>query len=164
MGLAQFRTAMFKVPTVLFFTSAIMVEAKWYLVETESNSTVVHTCMTVDGPDRGANCVFPFTLLGKVYTECTTVWYGKPWCSTLTNQNGDHVMFQGKWGYCASNCPTEEGTTNKCRFGQQPCNDFFNGISRNLCCNFGETCENIYENGILKSQCKKFRSSEVVES
>merc|ERR1712055_609708 len=115
MGLAQFRTAMFKVPTVLFFTSAIMVEAKWYLVETESNSTVVHTCMTVDG----ANCGFPFTFFGKVYTECTTVLFKKPWCSTLTNQNGHHVMFQGKYGFCAPNCPTAEG----CSSDQFTCNN-----------------------------------------
>merc|ERR1712055_1126563 len=126
MGLAQFRTAMFKVPTVLFFTSAIMVEAKWYLVETESNSTVVHTCMTVDG----ANCVFPFTFNGVVYTECTTVLDAKPWCSTLTDQNGNHVTDQRKWGYCASNCPTKEDCSSdefecnngKCIHDVQKCN------------------------------------------
>ena len=71
--------------------------------------TVVHNCKTVGGRDPGANCVFPFTYEGVVYTECTTVGDDKPWCSTLTDQNGNHVGDQGKWGYCASNCTTKPG-------------------------------------------------------
>ena len=69
-------------------------------------------CKTVrGGRDPGANCVFPFTFYGEVYTECTTIDGAapKPWCSTLTDQNGNAVMGQGKWGYCASNCTTKKG-------------------------------------------------------
>jgi len=70
-------------------------------------ASVINNCMTVSGADPGANCVFPFTFKGEVYTECTTVDSPDdetPWCSTLTDENGNHVGLQGKWGYCAPNC------------------------------------------------------------
>ena len=68
--------------------------------------TVVHNCKTVSGADPGANCVFPFTFGEVVYNKCTTVGDDTaPWCSTLTDENGVHVGGQGKWGYCAANCP-----------------------------------------------------------
>ena len=72
---------------------------------------VVHNCTTVSGADPGADCVFPFTMPNGVeYTE-STMDFGAPypWCSTLTDQNGNALMAQGKWGICASNCTTKKG-------------------------------------------------------
>ena len=83
-------------------------------IETHVNKsyfTVVHNCTTVGGADPGANCVFPHTYDGVVYTECRMNFYlPKPLCSTLTDQNGNHVRGQGtNWGYCAPNCTTKQG-------------------------------------------------------
>ena len=86
----------------------------WYPhIETHVNKsyfTVVHNCTTVGGADPGANCVFPYTYDGVVYTECRDFGMAKQLlCATLTDQNGNSVRGQGKWGYCASNCTTKQG-------------------------------------------------------
>ena len=64
-------------------------------------------CMTVDGQDPNTECVFPFNFGGVTYDGCIfvgTAYPGetRPWCSTQTDGNGDHVMGQGKWGYCSA--------------------------------------------------------------
>ena len=64
-------------------------------------------CMTVDGEDPNQQCVFPFNFDGVTYDGCIfvgTAYPGetRPWCSTQTDGNGDHVMGQGKWGYCSA--------------------------------------------------------------
>ena len=46
--------------------------------------------------------MFPFTYKGISYDKCTTVDNVNPWCSTLTNAEGEHVDGEGKWGYCPS--------------------------------------------------------------
>ena len=47
-------------------------------------------------------CVFPFTVAGTTYYSCTydfgLVTGHKPWCSTLTDENGKHKS--GNWGVC----------------------------------------------------------------
>ena len=30
---------------------------------------------------------------------------GKPWCSTKTDNRGQHIGGQGQWGHCAGSCP-----------------------------------------------------------
>ena len=67
------------------------------------------SCVTVGGPDQGANCVFPFTYQSTVFYGCTLAGNDdgddKPWCSTKTDQQGNHVGGgQGNWGHCPSNC------------------------------------------------------------
>merc|ERR1719402_1680943 len=75
----------------------------------QSAGLVVHNCTAVSGADPGTDCVFPFTFNGEVITECTTIdGDNTPWCSTLTDQNGNHVGGQGKWGYCASTCTNKQ--------------------------------------------------------
>ena len=65
-------------------------------------------CTTVSGPDPGKACVFPFNFNGVTYNACTldgnTAGQTEPWCSTLTDANGDHIGSQGNWGFCSSNC------------------------------------------------------------
>ena len=62
-------------------------------------------CITYDSAyqNTGKPCVFPFIVNGVTYTECTTA-YGasQPWCSTLTDENGN--IIDGQWGYCAPDC------------------------------------------------------------
>ena len=52
--------------------------------------------------------MFPFTYKNVKYTGCTLedADDGKPWCSTKTDANGEHVGSKGQWGHCASTCKT----------------------------------------------------------
>ena len=49
-----------------------------------------------------ATCQFPFKYLGKTYYTCTYdygyVTEHKPWCSTKTDENFNHVI--RNWGVC----------------------------------------------------------------
>ena len=60
--------------------------------------------MTVDGPSKGVPCVFPFAFGGKKYEECASDSNGF-WCSTKTDEEGEHIAEQGNWGICGLNCP-----------------------------------------------------------
>jgi len=75
-----------------------------------TTTTTVDQCITIGGDDNGSSCVFPFTFDGVVYDKCTTVAdpEGKFWCSTLTDEEGEHL--KGNWGYCpsSSSCGTLE--------------------------------------------------------
>ena len=55
-------------------------------------------------------CVFPFRFRGVNYNGCTrSHWEGYEhleWCSTKTDQAGNHVAFQAEYGYCSNDCPT----------------------------------------------------------
>jgi len=77
---------------------------------TTTTSTTVDQCITIGGDDILSSCVFPFTYDGVVYDKCTTVddHEGKPWCSTLTNEEEKHIAGQGNWGYCpiSASCGT----------------------------------------------------------
>ena len=68
-------------------------------------------CTTNGGGDSGASCVFPFTYKDRVYRGCILVDAddGIPWCSTLTDNNGQHVGGQGKWGHCPASCNKDTG-------------------------------------------------------
>merc|ERR1712002_74428 len=60
-------------------------------------------CRTIDGPDAGNACVFPFTHNGVTYDDCASYewrgpYYGQNWCSTETDVYGNHV--RGKFGIC----------------------------------------------------------------
>lgn len=56
---------------------------------------------------KGINCQFPFTYKGKLYFDCPPdpVEEGEFWCSTKTDQNGNHITGKGYFGLCDSNCP-----------------------------------------------------------
>jgi len=71
------------------------------------------SCRTNGGSDAGVQCVFPFTYKEVTYNGCILVDAddGKPWCSTLTDNTGQHVGGQGKWGHCPSSCPRDSGNS-----------------------------------------------------
>ncbi len=56
-------------------------------------------------------CKFPFKLRGKVYWACTFdfshITGYKPWCSTNTDANDNHITGGKNWGICDDdvNCP-----------------------------------------------------------
>ena len=64
-------------------------------------------------------CQFPFTHEGRTYFGCTSIItnktktgdfeFGKPWCSTKTDDNHNHITGNGYYGDCLeeNNCPTE---------------------------------------------------------
>lgn len=67
------------------------------------------SCRTIGGGDIGASCIFPFTYKDITYTGCIFVDADdrKPWCSTLTDSDGQHVGGQGKWGHCPPTCSVD---------------------------------------------------------
>jgi len=70
------------------------------------------SCLTNDGPAAGSACAFPFNFMGVSHTGCTTIdGDPTPWCSTLTDENNDHVSGVGAWGYCDASCPLQETGT-----------------------------------------------------
>merc|ERR1719234_1338675 len=73
----------------------------------DSGSTV---CSATSGPASGSTCIFPFNFDGVSYSGCaTTDDDPRPWCSTKTDANNNHVSGVGAWGYCDANC-TGQGT------------------------------------------------------
>merc|ERR1719333_199505 len=70
------------------------------------------SCLTNDGPAAGSACAFPFNFMGVTHFGCTTIdGDTTPWCSTLTDENNDHVSGVGAWGYCDASCPLQETGT-----------------------------------------------------
>merc|ERR1719153_1582795 len=70
------------------------------------------SCLTNDGPAAGSACAFPFNFMGVSHTGCTTIdGDTTPWCSTMTDENNDHVSGVGAWGYCDASCPVQETGT-----------------------------------------------------
>ena len=66
------------------------------------------TCMATSGPAEGSACVFPFNFMGVSHFGCTTIdGDTTPWCSTMTDENNDHVSGVGAWGYCDASCPLQ---------------------------------------------------------
>ena len=61
-------------------------------------------CITVDGPDNGTTCVFPWIFDNVTYPACTMYDEDEPWCSTKVDDNGVHIGGQGNWGYCDPEC------------------------------------------------------------
>ena len=52
-------------------------------------------------------CRFPFQYNGVAYNGCTLndADQGKSWCSTLVDENGNHVSGGGHYGDCGPKCP-----------------------------------------------------------
>jgi len=78
-------------------------------------------CVVEAGPDKGAECVFPFSWGGKTYSGCTPWTYGgtfqgRGWCSTKTNEEGLHVNGEGNYGFCSSDCPLATDSDIRDRF------------------------------------------------
>jgi len=80
-------------------------------VTSVSTARPAASCKTNGGGDAGSNCVFPFTYKENTYSGCILIDAddGIPWCSTLTDGNGQHVGGQGKWGHCPNSCNTDNG-------------------------------------------------------
>ena len=66
-------------------------------------------CSTEDGRE----CQLPFTFRGTVYTECPREHdqEGRLWCSTRTDERGEHVQSGGHWGHCQESCRDRRGDT-----------------------------------------------------
>ena len=77
----------------------------WNTTTTTSGPTTTTT--TGSGNSSCGNCVFPFTFMNVEHTGCTTIdGDPTPWCSTLVDEDGEHVMGGGHWEYCGTECPT----------------------------------------------------------
>ena len=48
--------------------------------------------------------MFPFTYEGVTYSHCTLRHDSQAWCSTRTDQDGNHIS--SEWGYCTQTCLT----------------------------------------------------------
>merc|ERR1711890_14128 len=76
-------------------------------VEDDASQTKTTPCVTINGPQKGAKCVFPFKARGKEYTKCTKAGnYEAAWCSTKTDDNGNTLL--GNYGDCSEDCPVED--------------------------------------------------------
>ena len=57
---------------------------------------------------KETDCRFPFKYADEIYYGCSTADNDdKPWCSTNVTGLYDHVVGQGYWGNCPSNCPVQ---------------------------------------------------------
>ncbi len=59
--------------------------------------------------------MFPFRYNGASYNTCTLQQAddNKPWCSTLVDDNNNHVTGGGHYGDCGPKCPMPDTTGNK---------------------------------------------------
>ena len=63
-------------------------------------------CMTNGGASPNTKCIFPFIFNRQSINTCTKIDGSDiAWCSTLVDDNGNHVGEQGKWGNCGPGCP-----------------------------------------------------------
>ena len=64
-------------------------------------------CKTVSGPGANKPCIIPFQYKGVSYNTCTLKHAddNKPWCSTLVDDNNNHVSGGGHYGDCGPKCP-----------------------------------------------------------
>merc|ERR1712241_1157547 len=74
---------------------------------------------TVSGPGANKPCIFPFRYNGVSYNTCTLVSAdeNKPWCSTLVDENNNHVPGGGHYGECGPKCPLCGPDHFKCKSG-----------------------------------------------
>ncbi|XP_023345416.1 chorion peroxidase [Eurytemora carolleeae] len=70
-------------------------------------------CMTVSGPKSGLPCQLPFRFQGKLRTACLKEedQEDRFWCSTLVDDERNHVPNQENWGYCSESCPIDSTGT-----------------------------------------------------
>ena len=66
-------------------------------------------CVTVDGDDVGAPCIFPFIYKDKTYNGCGR-YKGQSddepaWCATSVDSQG--ILWS--WGHCEEKCPKDLG-------------------------------------------------------
>ncbi len=67
--------------------------------------TNVKGCKSLQPPK---NCVFPFSFRGSTFNSCTSEGgdvSGELWCSTKTDEFGNHV--RGNWEICPEGCSLE---------------------------------------------------------
>lgn len=78
-------------------------------VSSSSNGDTDDACLTLTGQP----CVFPFRYRGHFYTGCTahSDMDTRPWCSTSTDNFGQHLPGSDSWGYCRQ--------TQSCRVDNQ---------------------------------------------
>ena len=66
-----------------------------------SSANKTRQCVVEErGSGSLAECKFPFKFKESVYDGCKVGYKGTLWCSTQTDDNGNHVNGTGKWGYC----------------------------------------------------------------
>ena len=73
-------------------------------------------CYTVSGPGANKPCIFPFRYNGVSYNTCTldsADEENKPWCSTLVDENNNHVPGGGHYGDCGPKCPLPGRSTSE---------------------------------------------------
>jgi len=92
----------------IFFTGEWIRDKEDMTLPTATRVTTVapvdSECLTVSGLTPNLPCVFPFTYDGVSYSTCIVEGYPTPWCSTLTDSDGQHVL--NNWGDCdLDNCP-----------------------------------------------------------
>jgi len=68
---------------------------------TTPETTRSNIVCTVDGPDQGKRCQFPFKFKGETFNECIKKGRGRsrPWCPTKLKKNGKQDG-RNSWGYC----------------------------------------------------------------
>jgi len=59
--------------------------------------------------EDGRLCQFPFIYKDVTYTKCSMVDDTRPWCSTKVDQFNKAIPGVGEWGYCNSDCPSDDG-------------------------------------------------------
>ena len=67
-------------------------------------------CLTSDDSvNPEAECIFPFKYNNYTYHGCPLDPEDKTkrWCSTKTDENGEHIDGEDAWGYCTSGCTPE---------------------------------------------------------
>ena len=72
-------------------------------------------CYTVSGPGANKPCIFPFRFKSVSYNTCTldSAEENKPWCSTLVDDNNNHVPGGGHYGDCGPKCPLPGKSTSE---------------------------------------------------
>ena len=65
-------------------------------------------CTTTTGPDPNKPCQFPFKYESVTFNQCIThgneEYETLAWCSTKVDGSGNHVVGQGKYGFCEPKC------------------------------------------------------------
>ena len=71
-----------------------------------STNTVLCNVTNDEGPQKNKACVLPFRIKGTIYKECTSEKDpdNKFWCSTKVDENGEHIVGQGNFGFCHEDC------------------------------------------------------------
>jgi len=90
-----------------FFISILIVSVILECHTTEADGT--GDCKTINGPQKGKPCIFPFKFLKnrQTYNECTLAGgkqdHHEYWCSTKLDKDGYHMTNQ--WAECSVGCP-----------------------------------------------------------